>query len=266
VIDDPIPQQFREYEILDIIGEGGMGEVYKARHIYLDEDRAIKVIRRSMIKKEDQEETIDRFIQEAKILTRLRHPNVVLLYDFGILKQDVLFMVMEYINGESVLSLLRRQERIPIDQSIRIIREAALGLHCAHQQGIIHRDVSPDNLLIVRQEGSKAIVKVIDFGIAKILLKQTINRLDSFLGKPQYCSPEQVTKGAEVDHRADIYSLGATLYHMVTGSLPFQSKSLVETVSKVLKEVPAPPSSHFQDGDFPRALDRIRRRQPVVEA
>lgn len=257
MIEDPIPQYFREYEVLDVIGEGGMGEVYKVRHIYLDEERAIKIIRKSVIRQEDQEETIGRFIREAKILTRLRHPNVVLLYDFGVLENDMLFMVMEYIIGESVLSRLRRLERIPIDQSIRIIREAALGLQSAHQQGIIHRDVSPDNLLIVKQEDSREITKLIDFGIAKILLKETINKMDSFLGKPQYCSPEQLTKGAEVDHRADIYSLGATLYHMVTGALPFQSKSLVETVTKVLKEVPAPPSRHFSDGDFPRALDRI---------
>lgn len=252
-----VPHYFREYEILGEIGKGGMGKVYKAHHIYLDEARAIKVVHRSSIKAEERKESVNRFILEAKVLTKLRHPNLVLLYDFGTLEENTFFMVMEYINGESVLSRLRRLEKIPIDESIRIIREAAQGLYCAHQKSIVHRDISPDNLLIVKEDGSKEITKVIDFGIAKLLLEKTMTKAGLFMGKPQYSSPEQLTRGTEVDHRADIYSLGATLYHMVTGALPFDSKNIWDLIRMVLNDNPPLPSSFFPKGHFPKALDRI---------
>lgn len=257
-MEDPsIPLHFREYEVLSLLGKGGMGKVYKARHIYLDEERAIKVIHRSFWKQDELRESVDRFIHEARVLTKLRHPNLVLLHDFGTLEENTFFMVMEYINGESALSRLRRLERIPIDESLRIIREAALGLHCAHQQGIVHRDISPDNLLIVKQSDSREVTKVIDFGIAKTLFGKTLTKVGLFMGKPQYSSPEQLTEGEDVDHRADIYSLGATLYHMVTGALPFEGKNLIEVIRKVVKGPPPPPSSHFPSGHFPKALDRV---------
>lgn len=236
-----------------------MGKVYKARHIYLDEERAIKVIHRSYVKPHEEEETADRFIQEAKVLTKLRHPNLVLLYDFGALQENTFFMVMEYINGESALTRLKRLERIPIDESLRIVREAALGLHSAHQQGVVHRDISPDNLLIVKQDG-KEVTKVIDFGVAKILFGKALTKVGLFMGKPHYCSPEQLTRGEGIDHRADIYSLGATLYYMLTGALPFEGKNLIEIISKVVKEEPKPASSHFPSGHFPKALDRILKK------
>lgn len=255
--DHSIPLHFREYEVLGLLGKGGMGKVYKARHIYLDEERAIKVIHRSFWKQDELKESVDRFIREARVLTKLRHPNLVLLHDFGTIEENTFFMVMEYINGESVLARLKRLERIPIDESLRIIREAALGLYCAHQQGIVHRDISPDNLLIVKQADGREITKVIDFGIAKTLFGKTLTKVGLFMGKPQYSSPEQLNEGEDVDQRADIYSLGATLYHMVTGALPFEGKNLIEVIRKVVKGPPPPPSSHFPEGQFPKALDRV---------
>ena len=251
-----IGKQIREYEILDVIGKGGMGAVYRARHIYLDEERAIKVVRGQFSSNRDY---LDRFIREARILTRLRHHNLVLLYEFGTLEVNTFFMVLELINGESVLSRIRRLGRIPIDDTVRIIRAAALGLHVAHQQGIIHRDISPDNLLIVKQEGSdKEITKVIDFGIAKPLTESNFTKSNLYIGKPEYGSPERIgVEGVAVDHRSDIYSLGVTMYFMLTGALPFHGKTPWEIMSKHLTEDPAPLSTHFPDDDFPEALERI---------
>jgi serine/threonine protein kinase len=248
-----IGKQIREYEILDVIGKGGMGAVYRARHIYLDEERAIKVVRGQFSSNRDY---LDRFIKEARILTRLRHHNLVLLYEFGTLEENTFFMVLELINGESVLSRIRRLGRIPIDDTVRIIRAAAQGLYVAHQQGIIHRDISPDNLLIVKQEGTeKEITKVIDFGIAKPLMEGDFTKSNLYIGKPEYGSPERIgVEGVSVDHRSDIYSLGVTMYFMLTGALPFHGKTPWEIMSKHLTEDPAPLSAH---GDFPEALERI---------
>ncbi|HEY4490916.1 MAG TPA: serine/threonine-protein kinase, partial [Acidobacteriota bacterium] len=131
--------RIREYEILEIIGRGGMGAVYKARHVLLEDERAIKVIHTRLAS--DQEFT-NRFIREARILTRLRHPNLVQLLEFGMLDDDVFFMVMEYLSGKSVLSRIEQESRIPSDQSIKIIKQAAAGLNTAHLRGIVHRDIS----------------------------------------------------------------------------------------------------------------------------
>jgi serine/threonine protein kinase len=255
--DSLVGKQIREYEILGIIGKGGMGTVYRARHMYLDEERAIKVIRGQFSENRDY---LERFIREARILTRLRHPNLVLLYEFGNLEQNTFFMVLELINGESVLARIRRMGRIPIDESVKIIREAALGLHAAHQQGIIHRDISPDNLLIVKQEGTgRELTKVIDFGIAKPLMEVGFTRRNMYIGKPEYGSPERIGIDGEegVDHRADIYSLGVTLYYMLAGVLPFTGKSAWETMNKHLQENPKPVSDYFAPAEFPEALNKI---------
>lgn len=231
-----------------------MGAVYRARHIYLDEVRAIKVIRGRF---SSDQEIIDRFVREARILTRLRHPNLVLLYEFGNLSEDTYFMVMEYIRGESVLERIRRQGKMPVPESIRIIHDAALALQYAHQQGIIHRDISPDNLLIVMQENAQEAVKVIDFGIAKALLEDFHTRPEIYLGKFQYSSPERLTRGSNVDHRSDIYSLGVTFYFMLAGVLPMDAGQAWMTISRILNDDAPPVSSHFPQGELPDELNRI---------
>src|SRR5262245_9363647 len=139
--DKLIGARIREYEIVDLLGKGGMGAVYRARHMYLEEDRAIKVIRADY---QSEEETVDRFIREARILSRLRHANLVQIFEFGTLEENVFFMVLELLQGESVQKRLEAVHRIPVDEAIRIIREASEGLHSAHEEGIIHRDISPD--------------------------------------------------------------------------------------------------------------------------
>lgn len=260
--EDPfIGTRIREYEILDVIGHGGMGNVYRARHILLEEERAVKVIQSRLA---GDKGFVARFVREARILTKLRHPNLVQLFEFGTLKKDDFFMVLEYLKGESVLARLRRTHTIPFGEAAKIIREAALGLHSAHQKGIVHRDISPDNLFIVRDDTGAEVTKVIDFGIAKPNFDVTpmteLTGVNLFIGKPEYGSPEQcgiMEEGEVIDRRSDIYSLGITFYYMITGKLPFNSSSGHGYMHKHIHESPKPPSSHFPEGQLSQKLDAL---------
>jgi eukaryotic-like serine/threonine-protein kinase len=257
--DQWIGTRIREYEILERIGHGGMGSVYRARHIYLDEERAIKLIQTQLAESQD---FVNRFIREAKILAKLRHPNLVQLYEFGTLEDNRFFMVLEFLQGESVLQRIQKIQRIPIQHALRIIREAAMGLAAGHQKGIIHRDLSPDNLFLVQTESGVETTKVIDFGIARPTAKETqrFTRTNMFIGKLEYVSPElcgQLSEDEELDQRADIYSLGVTLYHMLTGRLPFSSNTPQGFMYKHLNENARPLSSHVDCGPFPPELDRF---------
>lgn len=257
--DSLVGTRVRDYEILDLIGKGGMGAVYRGRHVYLDEERAIKVIHGRLAGDKD---FIDRFIREAKILIKLRHPNLVQLFEFGTLQEDTFFMVLELIRGESVLNRIRMQGRIAVPEAIKIIREGALGLHSAHQKGIVHRDISPDNLMLVKDEFGAEVTKVLDFGIAKPLLEATqhFTVTNMFIGKPEYCSPEQcgvLEDGEVIDHRSDIYSLAITLYHMLSGALPFVSRSPAGYLLKHANEIPKLVSVHLPLGTVPPKLDAL---------
>lgn len=257
---DPyVGTQVREYQILDIIGQGGMGAVYRARHIYLDEERAIKVVHSEFA---GEQTFVQRFIREAKMLSKLQHPNLVQLYEFGTLGEGVFFMAMEFIRGESLLARITRIGRIPVSQSVRIIREAALGLHEAHQKNIVHRDISPDNLLLVKDKKGNEVTKVIDFGIAKPLEGETriYTKTSMFIGKPEFCSPEQcgiLEEGEVIDHRSDIYSLGITFYYALTGKLPYYSPTPQGYLLKHVSATPKPVSSYFPSGEFPPSLEEI---------
>ncbi len=207
--------RIREYEILDVIGKGGMGAVYRARHVYLDEERAIKVVHSEFA---SDEGFVQRFIREAKMLVKLRHRNLVQLYEFGTLEESVFFMVLELIRGEPLHERVHRNTKVPFPEAVKIIREAGLGLHQAHQKGIVHRDISPDNLLIVKGEDGVEMTKVIDFGIAKPLEDQTriFTRTNMFLGKPEFCSPEQcgaLEEGEIIDHRSDTQNRSLLIFH-----------------------------------------------------
>lgn len=256
---DPlVGSRIREYEILEVIGKGGMGAVYRARHIYLEEERAIKVIHSRLA---SDQAFVDRFLREARILSRLQHPNLVQLFEYGMLNDSAPFMVMELIRGESVLDRIRRMKRIPLGESIRIIRQAAMGLHSAHQQGIVHRDISPDNLLIVKTPGGDERIKIIDFGIAKPLFETTRDgATNTFVGKTEYCSPEQcglLEESEIIDRRSDIYSLGVTFYQVLSGKLPFYASTPQGYLLKHATENPEPPATHFEPGKFPEALNSI---------
>ncbi len=242
---DPlIGKRLREYMILELLGKGGMAKVYKARHVLLNEIRAIKFLRPEL---RERQECVARFHREAQIMVQLRNKHLVMLYEFGTVAQELLFLVMEYLEGETLRKRLRRTSWLPVSEAVRVVQQVALGLSEAHKHGIVHRDISPDNIQML-QQGSEEIAKVIDFGIAKNLVAGggKITQTMKLVGKAEYVAPEQIclpvgedSKDA-VDHRADIYSLGVTFYELLTGAKPFEAKSSKAYLVKHLTELPKP--------------------------
>jgi len=258
-----IGRRVRDFAISERIGSGGMGEVYRAEHLLLHEPRALKVIRAELFRAVPQ--AVERFEREARIAVRLRHPNLVLIHDFFVEDGDH-FLVMEYVVGQSLGEVLRSRGALPIDELCRIGAQCCAGLAHAHELGIVHRDLSPENILLTpTASGMQA--KIIDFGVARAALagEQTARFADArlthagdFVGKPRYASPEQagaLRPGEDLDGRSDLYSLGLVLYEMATGELPFQSESAVGYLALQLYQAPPPPSQLRPD--LPPALERV---------
>jgi Tol biopolymer transport system component len=234
---------FGPYEILAILGSGGMGDVYRARDTRLERTVAIKVVRG---------EFTERFEHEAKAISALNHPQICTLYDIG-KEGDVRYLVMEYLEGGSLAERLHKGA-LPVEQAVRIASEMASALEAAHRKGIAHRDLKPGNVML-----TKSGVKLLDFGLAKMparadgsdheatmstmsmtsAITERITDRHTILGTPQYMAPEQI-EGAETDHRADIFSFGCVLYEMISGKPPFDGKSVTSVVVAIL-ERPAPP-------------------------
>ena len=216
-----------KYEILEKLAEGGMGEVYKARHIHLDEIRIIKVTKPDPLGEGHEPR---RFQEEARIATLVRHPNVAALYDFSRLPDGSYYMVWEYIDGITLEAWLRRHGPLTASRALEVSTQVLAGLAEIHAQGIVHRDLSPDNIML-RETSQKALVaKIIDLGIAKRIAAETIHMTSTgmFLGKLKYCSPEQagsLPSGQKVDGRSDLYSFGVVLYEMLTGKPPFEAQT-----------------------------------------
>jgi serine/threonine-protein kinase len=206
-----------KYEILGKLREGGMGSIYKVRHRLLDEVRVVKVIRSQA---DGEGETADRFLREARSAIKLRHPNVAALHDFAVAGDGQAFIVMEYIDGWNLLEVLSGFGPPPIALTIEIARQSLKALGYLHRHKIVHRDVSPDNLMLTRDVDGYPLIKLIDLGIAKALEGQGgLTTTGVFLGKPRYGSPERFG-GGEWDERSDLYSFGVVLYELLTGRVP----------------------------------------------
>ena len=210
-----LQRHFPQLEILELLGRGGMGAVYKARQINLDRMVALKVIPPDAAK---DPAFAERFAREARALARLNHPNIVTVYDFG-QAGEVYFLLMEYVDGLNLRQTLRTGHLAP-QEALAIVPSICDALQYAHDQGVVHRDIKPENVLLDRTGR----VKIADFGLAKLLGKGpddfTLTRTQQVMGTPRYMAPEQIEKPATVDHRADIYSLGVMIYEMLTGELP----------------------------------------------
>ncbi len=218
-----------KYEILEKLREGGMGAVYKVRHRLLDELRVVKVIRPQL---EGDEKLRDRFLHEARAAVRLRHPNIATLHDFTIDDDGVAFMVMEFINGEDLKRVVARETRLPVVLGLEVGLQTLRALKYLHSQGFIHRDISPDNLMLCRDPEERLLVKLIDLGVAKSLeASEELTRDGAFVGKFRYGAPEQFGgAGLQVDTRTDLYSLGVSLYEIFTGQHPFPGETEREIV------------------------------------
>jgi serine/threonine protein kinase len=228
--------QLGRYNIIGELGQGAMGTVYKAVDPLIDRVVAIKTINLSLAL-DEKDEYESRFYQEAKAAGRLSHPNIVTIYDVG-KSGEIAYIAMEFLQGRELRDLLNDGQRLQIDQVINIVAQVAQGLAYAHEHGIIHRDVKPSNIMIVR-DGH---VKITDFGIARMASAAVRTQTGMVLGSPKYMSPEQVV-GKLTDQRSDIFSLGVMLYEMLTGQAPFAGENVNAIMYQTLNSVPPPPSS-----------------------
>ena len=229
------------YEVVSLLGEGGMGQVYEVKHVALDRRFAMKVLRGDLAR---DEELASRFIQEAKATASVRHPNVVEITDFGRLTDAVPYFVMELLVGETLGHVIKAGGPIPARRAVRIVKQVAAALGAAHAGGIVHRDLKPDNVFLVGGvTGGQASddVRVVDFGAAKIIGSSRVTRQGIVFGTPHYMSPEQAS-GQPVDHRADIYALGVIMYEMFTGRVPFEADTYMGVLTQHMFVQPVPPS------------------------
>ncbi|MGK2858981.1 MAG: serine/threonine-protein kinase, partial [Thermoanaerobaculia bacterium] len=226
------------YEVVERIRGGGMGELYKVRHVHLGEFRVIKLLRDDQLADETQRK---RFFQEARIAASIKHPNVGLLHDFAALADGTFYMVEEFIDGVTISRSIRGGRRYSLGEIVDITRQVLLGLVAIHEKGIIHRDISPDNIILSQIDGNLE-VRIIDLGIAKPMVAGEGHALTSaglFVGKPHYASPEQmrmIETDEKIDHRSDIYSLGVVIYEMIVGRVPFEAATPLAYLLKQVSE------------------------------
>jgi tRNA A-37 threonylcarbamoyl transferase component Bud32 len=230
-----------KYEVIAKIREGGMGAIYKVRHRLLNELRVIKVMRPEVAESADQRK---RFLREAQTATRLKHENVVSFYDFFVDDEGTAYMVMEYIEGINLRDMIRQCGPIPVGLALFLSKQSLSALSYLHRKGIIHRDISPDNIMMMQEEDGTLHAKLIDLGIAKLARAEEQEQLtaaDEFIGKLRYSSPEQLTKRAsssQIDGRSDLFSFGVVIYEGLTGVCPYGGGSLQDILQHRLHKPP----------------------------
>jgi len=240
--------QLGRYEILAELGQGSMGVVYKARDPVLDRVVAVKTISLNLPKDETAEYEA-RFYQEARAAGGLNHANIVTIYDIG-KSGRVAYMAMEFLEGEELRAILSAGQPLPAVQALDVASQVAEGLSYAHERHIVHRDIKPANIMIVRD----GLVKITDFGIARMRTNDVRTMTGMILGSPKYMSPEQVA-GKRADHRSDLFSLGVVLHEMLTGQAPFHADSVHGTMYQVLNTTPPAPSVRIPN--LPEIVDLI---------
>src|SRR6188768_4454191 len=244
------------YRIVSRLGVGGMGAVYRAEHTMMRRDLAIKVLLPELGGKE---EFARRFEREAESASRLTHPNIITVTDFGRTAEGSLFLVMEFLAGESLSDAIAAGPMAPA-RALAIHRQILRGLEHAHAAGIVHRDLKPENIMLVERDGQREVVKILDFGIAKVTQPQSageaLTQAGVIFGTPEYLSPEQAL-GEAVDARADIYAAGVIFYEMLAGRRPFESEDKVKIISMRLSHAPPRVRDVNPTVDCPPALEQV---------
>jgi serine/threonine protein kinase len=252
------------YRVQSVIASGGMGRIYLAEQIPLGRLVALKVLHSRYTAKGDDPAFQKRFFLEASILSRLQHPNIVTLYDYGRIEEageEVFFMAMEYLAGDTLHRRLRMRGALAPGEATTLARSIAKGLREAHRQGVVHRDLKPSNVMLVPGEDGAEVVKILDFGLVKVLSddSEELTKEGAFLGSPRYMSPEQIAHG-RVDLRTDVYSLGVILYQCLCGRTPFESENSVHILMAHLHN-PVPAMRERSPGvDVPERLERFTLR------
>ncbi|HEV8240692.1 MAG TPA: serine/threonine-protein kinase [Thermoanaerobaculia bacterium] len=260
-----IGARFGPYLMQDRVGEGGMGTVYRAEDTRTGAPVAVKVLDEARTR---DPQILSRFRREARIATALRHPNIAAFHDFdeavvpsstGGARRRVVFLVIEWVEGEDLTAYLQRKERFGTARLAEVARQLTAALEAAHAVGVVHRDLKPSNIRLTPDDK----VKVLDFGLAKILENAQLHRdhpptfqtsIGSLLGTAPYMAPEQLF-GRSVDARTDLFALGVVLYQMATGEVPFSGRNIVEVLQAVSTKAPVPPSR--LDPELPAALDEL---------
>ena len=247
-----------KYQIISLIGEGGVGVVYKAHHKFLNKLVALKLLRPEYA---SDQIVVSRFRREAQAADSLKHPNIASVYDYGILADGRPFMVMDFIEGRTLYNVLILHKRLEVRRAVSLFVKICNAVSFAHSHGDIHRDLKPSNIMLVEENGIE-IPKLLDFGIAKLLdteHSQQLTRTGEFCGSPLYVSPEQCTSGKQ-DQRSDIFSLGCVICETLTGQAPFHGETVMDTIHKRLHERPP----HLMDlnpaADIPPLLNDIVRK------
>ncbi|CAN5267692.1 hypothetical protein BH10CYA1_BH10CYA1_36460 [soil metagenome] len=246
------------YEIESVLGLGGMSIVYKARHRLMDRTVAIKMLHGNI---KSDHLSLERFRLEAQAASSLNHQNIITVYDFGVTPQSEAFFVMDFLDGENLSECLERKTKLPWERAIAIFKQICDGLGAAHKKGIIHRDMKPANVVLIKQDEGFEQVKLVDFGIAKLLpssgkQQQSLTKTGEVFGSPIYMSPEQCL-GKDVDRHSDIYALGCLMYETLTGVPPHLGPTFLDTLNKHVAEEAKPISELVPEAKVPPELEQI---------
>jgi serine/threonine-protein kinase len=244
-----------QYVLGELVGEGGMGSVYRAEHAMLRRPTAVKVLSPERA----GQDSIARFEREVKLTARLTHPNTVAIYDYGRTRDGLFYYAMEFLDGLSLEELVKRFGPQPPGRVVHILMQAAGALAEAHALGLIHRDIKPANILFCERGGTPDTVKLVDFGLVKSLepgVAPTLTHANAITGTPQYLAPESILDPSGVDHRVDLYGLGGVAYYLLTGRPPFVGQSVIEICGHHLHTPPRPPSD-FTKVPIPPDLEAL---------
>jgi len=255
-----------KFRIVSLVATGGMGRIYRAEQAPLGRLVAVKVLRTpSIVSETIATEFRKRFFREANILAKLQHANVVTLFDYGRIEglaDERYFMAMEYLAGDTLALRLKKVHSLPVQDSLRILRQVARGLREAHKLGVVHRDLKPSNVMLVPEEDGAEVVKILDFGIGKLLGTdddQELTQEGAFLGSPKYIAPEQVNE-RRVDQRTDVYALGVIAYESLTGRVPFEGQTNLETILAHTNQAVPPMAERSPGTIVPDVVEAFVRR------
>ena len=245
-----------KYRLVRLLGEGGMGSVYEAQHAVIGRRCAVKFLHTEIA---NSPEVVKRFIREAQAASAIGHPNIIDIYDFGVGQDGAPYLVMEFLDGVSLADELALRQKLPPAEALEILAQTLSALGVAHQHGVVHRDLKPDNLYLTRVPGAVPRVKILDFGISKVTdpsrPEDRMTCTGAVLGTPYYMAPEQARGDRDVDHRLDLYALGVILYEAVTGQVPFTGDNYNQLLLKILTE--KFPTPRQLDPTLPEALEAI---------